>query len=425
MDQPSTPKVTRRGMLLAGGAILAGSAGGYVIGRQTGAGDAVSTASPAPSIVEAMASNPTSGEAATPAATTATRQAGVSVPFYGAHQAGIDTPPPAHACFIGLDMRDSGRASAEAILRIVSDDAARLTQGIPALADTEPELATMPAGLTITIGLGLPFFDRAGIQAKRPAAFVPIPKMSTDAFESGWEQTDLLLQVCTDDPTVLAHVTRMLTKDLGTLTQVAWMQHGFRTPAEFATGTARNLMGQVDGTVNPAADQFDEVVWMSSADSATAGGSVLVLRRIRLLLDTWDALDRDAKEIVIGRRLNDGAPLGATGEFDPVPFDAVDDLGLPVIASDAHIRVAHAATTGEMILRRPFNYDAGMHKGTNDMGLIFAAYMADPRRSFIPMQERIAASDAFNRWNRTIGSATYFIPPGCQEGGFVGEGVLI
>jgi dye decolorizing peroxidase len=58
------------------------------------------------------------------------------------------------------------------------------------------------------------------------------------------------------------------------------------------------------------------------------------------------------------------------------------------------------------------------------MGLLFAAYMRDPRTSFIPMQERIAASDAFNRWNTTVGSATYLIPAGAREGRFIAEGLL-
>jgi dye decolorizing peroxidase len=90
---------------------------------------------------------------------------------------------------------------------------------------------------------------------------------------------------------------------------------------------------------------------------------VLVLRRIRMLMEPWDLLDRAVQETVIGRRLDTGAPIGAAHEADPVPFDAVDDLGLPVIAADAHIRVAHAPSKDAMILRRPFNYDDGTRDG--------------------------------------------------------------
>ena len=151
---------------------------------------------------------------------------------------------------------------------------------------------------------------------------------------------------------------------------------------------------------------------------------MVVIRRIRMLLDEWDRMDVGAKELVIGRTLDTGAPLGGVEETDKVRFDVLDENGLPVIPSNAHVRVAHAESDEEMILRRPYTYDVGFTDGEQDVGLIFAAYTADPRRSFIPMQERIADLDAFNRWNVTIGSASYFIPPGCAEGDYLASGVF-
>ena len=226
----------------------------------------------------------------------------------------------------------------------------------------------------------------------------------------------------------LTHAVRMLTKDLSTLARVRWMQPGFRSSAPAVEGgtTTRNLMGQVDGTINPApgSPEFAEVVWIDDDPAWLRGGTVLVLRRIRMHLDTWEILDRPVQESVIGRVISTGAPLGGTSESDPVPFDAVDANGLPVIPQDAHVRVAHAATTAEMVLRRPYSYDSGMHDGTNDVGLLFAAYMRDPAVSFIPMQQRIAESDAFNAWNTTIGSAAYLFPAGAAEGGYLAQGLF-
>jgi dye decolorizing peroxidase len=70
----------------------------------------------------------------------------VTVPFYGTHQAGIDTDAQAHASLIALDLRpDVDRDGTRRLLRTLTDDAARLTRGEAALADTEPELATAPA----------------------------------------------------------------------------------------------------------------------------------------------------------------------------------------------------------------------------------------------------------------------------------------
>ena len=411
----NSPAVTRRGVLAAGGAALLGAAGGLALGIS--AAPAAPAAEPAPTGAPVPAASPTPTSSTT-----------ALVPFHGVHQAGVETPATTYQTFVGLDLRRASRADAEAVMRLVTDDAARLTQGRAALADTEPELAARPAGLTVTVGLGRQLFERLDLTDRLPPELAPIPAFATDRFEQPWEQTDLLLQVGSDDPLTLAHTIRMLTKDLSTLTTVRWTQPGFRSPQPALPGShaSRNLMGQVDGTVNPQAgtDTFGEVVWLPDGQQWWSNGTVVVLRRIRMLLDTWEILDRPAQEAVIGRRLDTGAPIGGTVESDPVGFDDTDEVGLPVIATDAHIRVAHAATTAEMILRRPYSYDAGMRDGTNDVGLLFAAYMRDPRASFIPMQERIATSDSFNRWNTTIGSAAYLLPGGVAEGGVLAEGAF-
>lgn len=296
------------------------------------------------------------------------------------------------------------------------------------LGDTEPEIAEVPARLSITLGLGRSLFEKTGRSDQIPAYVAPIPGFSTDQLQDTWSDTDFLIQIGSDDPLTLAHAQRMLVKDLSTLTTVEWVQAGFRspTPANEGGRASRNMMGQVDGTVNPlpGTTQFDGVVWADGDPAWAAGGTVVVIRRIRMLLDEWDRMDMGAKELVIGRTLDTGAPLGGSNETDDVRFDVLDENGLPVIPSNAHVRVAHAETDEEMILRRPYTYDVGFVDGVQEVGLIFAAYTADPRKSFIPMQERIAQMDAFNRWNVTIGSSSYFIPPGCGEGDYLCSGLF-
>jgi dye decolorizing peroxidase len=68
-------------------------------------------------------------------------------PFHGVHQAGIATRPQAYTTLVALDLRPghADRATVRSIMRLWSEDAVRLTQGLPALADTEPELAADPA----------------------------------------------------------------------------------------------------------------------------------------------------------------------------------------------------------------------------------------------------------------------------------------
>ena len=268
------------------------------------------------------------------------------VPFHGVHQAGIATRPQAFGAFLGLDLaRGTSRADVVRLMRVLTDDARRLTQGRPALGDTEPELATRPARLTITVGFGPGFFDATGTAAQRPASVRELPAFSGDKLQPRWGQSDLVTQICTDDPTTLAHTVRMLAKDQRAFGTLRWVQRGFASPGATARGTARNLMGQVDGSVNPTPGTaaFDQAVW-ASGPRWFSGGTVLVLRRIAMHLETWDAFDRDGKEQIMGRRLDTGAPLTGTREEDVPDLDAVDDFGFPVIEPLAHVRLAKAAT---------------------------------------------------------------------------------
>ncbi len=230
-------------------------------------------------------------------------------PFHGAHQGGVTTVPQAHALFVALDLTTDGdrspRDTLTAILKLWSADAARLTQGVPALADTEPELAQRPARLTVTVGLGPTVFDRDRAGRSTAGVVADLPAFSTDRLEPRWCGGDLLLQICADDPVVVAHTSRVLLKNVRSMTVQRWRQSGFRNARGADAGpaaTMRNLMGQVDGTANLRDDaDFDRHVWDDGAQQRWfAGGTVLVLRRIRAELDTWDELDRADKELTVG-----------------------------------------------------------------------------------------------------------------------------
>ncbi|GAA0620368.1 Dyp-type peroxidase [Sporichthya brevicatena] len=349
------------------------------------------------------------------------------VEFHGPHQAGVSTPPPAHLSLLGLDLRRGvGAAGLARLMRLLSDDAARLTRGRPALADTEPELAFTPAALTVTFGFGPRIFDE--ILGGAVDGAKPLPPFATDALEKQWRQTDLAVQICADDPTTVAHARRMLLKDATGLARPRWIQNGFRDAYGMRPDgtTMRNLMGQVDGTANPAATDpdFAELVW--SRRPGLTGGTFLVLRRIRVELETWDQVDRAGREAAVGRRLDNGAPLTGRDEHDVPDFAATDALGLPVIDPASHIARARSANPAQRFLRRGYNYcvpDPSRPTG-EDSGLVFVAFAADVERQFVPVQRRLAELDRLNQWITTIGSAVYAVPPGCAEGEFVGQALL-
>jgi deferrochelatase/peroxidase EfeB len=127
-----------------------------------------------------------------------------------------------------------------------------------------------------------------------------------------------------------------------------------------------------------------------------------VVRRIQVL-GSWEALPEHEQEQIIGRDKRTGAPLTGRRLYD-API-------LERLPRDAHIRVA----AKHPILRR--GYD------TED-GLLFMAFMRDPRSQFVPLQRRLAEHDALHAHTRHIGSAVFAIPPGAKPKSFIAQPLL-
>ncbi|MFC5289586.1 Dyp-type peroxidase [Actinokineospora guangxiensis] len=351
-----------------------------------------------------------------------------TIPFHGEHQAGIEMVPQAHQSLVSLSLKpDTDRDTIRRLLITLTDDAARLTRGTYALADSEPELALVPARLTVTFGFGRGLVDRVAPGAA-PAWLSDLPAFPIDRLHQWWNGGDLVLQIAADDPLTVAHAQRMLLKDSRTATTVKWVQTGFRRAygSERPTRTTRNLLGQVDGTVNtiPGTDDFAGVVWRGATENPAwlAGGTGFVVRRIEMLLDKWDRLDRTGREQSVGRRMDSGAPLTGRRETDEPDFAATSPSGFPVIAEFAHIRRARTDDPRQRVFRRAYNYDLAPEVGqTSNSGMVFTSYQHDVTAQFLPIQRRLAEVDLLNEWTVPIGSAVFAIPPGCAEGGHIGE----
>ncbi|GAA1536072.1 Dyp-type peroxidase [Dactylosporangium maewongense] len=355
---------------------------------------------------------------------------GQMVPFYGAHQAGVETPAQAHAAFVALDLAAGvDRAALRRMMLVLTDDAARLTQGLAPLADGQPELAHVPARLTVTFGFGPRLFDAAGLGDRRPASLEQLPAFGIDRLQERWSGGDVLLQLCADDPLTVAHAQRMLVKDSRSFATVRWVQRGFRRGRGMQDDgvTQRNVLGQIDGTGNPApgSPMFGGAVWTDTGPAWLHGGTTVVIRRIRAELEQWDAADAVGKEFAVGRRLSDGAPITGQRESDKPDFNAKNELGFSVISEFSHVARAQVGEDRLRIFRRPYNYDEPPGAdGTADSGLVFASFQRDIGEQFIPIQRKLAEADLMNEWITPIGSAVFAVPPGCEPGGWIGEGLL-
>ncbi|MEU9162051.1 Dyp-type peroxidase [Streptomyces sp. NPDC048424] len=366
-----------------------------------------------------------------------------TVAFHGRHQAGILHPRQAHARLAAFDFgtrTDRGRAAA--LLLRWSTAAERLTRGEPVgeelsppgsrAVDTGSALGAGPASLTLTFGLGATFFDRVALTSARPEALAPLPAFPDDQLDPARGGGDLFVQIAADDPLVTVHALRTLQRLAHGEATVRWTMAGFTSAPEGASpGRAhRNLMGHLDGTANPdpadPAERARIVVSDPAAPAWLAGGSYLVVRRIRMLLDHWDTLPRDHRDQAVGRRTADGTPLTGGQETTPADLGAARPDGVPVIATNAHIRLAAPATTGgATMLRRGWSYHDGLRPdGAPDAGMLFLAWQSDPRTGFVPVQHRLARGDALARYAVHEASSLFVAPAGASPGAYVGQALL-
>lgn len=350
-----------------------------------------------------------------------------TVSFDGVNQAGVTTPHQAHLNLIGFNVRDGvGADDVRRLMTTWTADSRDLCRGVTPPGSLEPEMVDKPANLTITCGWGPRMFEVIGAVDKRPEWLADLPEFSRDDLQDEWAQSDVVLQICGDDPTTVSHATRHVIRSAPTYVEAVWMQQGFLN-AHGATGespTPRNLFGQLDGSINPRKEEeFAEQVWIDDGPAWAKDSTVMVVRRIRMNLDTWEMLDRASRENSLGRTLDDGAPLTGGGEYDAVDLSATDEYGLPKIDPSSHVARAMPPEghPEQRLLRRSYNYDLPPELNPKDgqlsnSGLIFICFQKDPALQFTPIQERLDERDHLNTWITHIGSGVYWIPPGVGEG---------
>lgn len=369
-----------------------------------------------------------------------------AVPFYGAHQAGIATPAQDFASVAAFDMQSDSSDDLRALLQAWTQAAAALSVGRTYAPDqsnaSQPPTDTgeardlKPARLTITVGFGPSLFvsrSGLGLSRHRPAVLLRLPPFRGESLNPALSDGDLCVQACADDPQVTFHAVHLFTRIAADVATLRWTQQGFgRTSSTSRSQTTpRNLMGFKDGTDNIRAEDteaMERFVWVQGGDGPRwmEGGSYLVLRRVQMFFDVWDATSLEGQERVFGRKKTSGAPLGEQDEYDDVDLSAERD-GQLVIPANAHIRLASPVhNEGQRVLRRGYSYSEVPEAGSGqiDAGLLFISFQRDPQRQFVPLQRRLAASDALNHHTLHTASAVFACPPGVGRGGFIGEGLF-
>ncbi|MCA0143837.1 iron uptake transporter deferrochelatase/peroxidase subunit [Blastococcus sp. LR1] len=371
-------------------------------------------------IGRATASTPTASAATEPVSTAA-------IEFTGRHQAGIVTPAQDRLQFVALDVMTDSRDALVEMLKTWTTAARRLTAGQDSGPEDTGEAAGLPpSGLTLTVGFGPTLFttpngdDRFGLASRRPAPLTELPPFPGDRLDLAISGGDLCVQACANDPQVAVHAVRNLVRLGAGVVRVRWSQLGFGRTSSTSTAqaTPRNLLGFKDGTANLKAENssaLDQFVWVGEDAAAWLdGGTYLVTRRIRMLVENWDQMPAPDQEAIIGRTKSAGAPLGQREEFDPTDFNAVRG-GQPAIPRNSHVFLSHPNNAGTAILRRGYSFVDGTDgAGQLDAGLFFIAFQRDPERGFVQVQRNLSG-DALNPFVQHTSSAVFACPPGVRD----------
>jgi deferrochelatase/peroxidase EfeB len=165
-------------------------------------------------------------------------------------------------------------------------------------------------------------------------------------------------------------------------------------------------------------------VWVAKGDGPEwmTGGTYMVCRNLEVHVANFVTEPLSVQQYAFGRYKASGAPFGQKHEFDPVIPSKEP--------TDCHIMVANPRKPGseaERILRRGYTFTTGYDDQISSPlgGLFFISFQRDPRRQFIPIQQRLAVHDRFTvEYPVPRGSAMFAVPPGIRRGGYAGETLL-
>lgn len=150
------------------------------------------------------------------------------------------------------------------------------------------------AGLSCIMGIGSGAWDSL-FGPPRPAELHPFREILADGRHAVATPGDLLFHIRAGHFDLCFELGAQITARLGDAISVADEVHGFRY------FDARDLLGFVDGTENPAGAAAADAVFVGEEDPGFAGGSYVIVQKYLHDMAGWNALPVEEQERIIGR----------------------------------------------------------------------------------------------------------------------------
>jgi porphyrinogen peroxidase len=148
--------------------------------------------------------------------------------------------------------------------------------------------------LSCIVGIGSDLWDRLGLK-ERPQELKPFAPIQGTAHRAPSTPGDLLFHIRSERADVCFEFERILLDSLGSGVTVVDEVSGFRY------FDARDLLGFVDGTANPAGLDLSGSALVGEEDARFAGGSYVVVQKYLHNLTAWTQLPTPVQEKIIGR----------------------------------------------------------------------------------------------------------------------------
>ena len=202
---------------------------------------------------------------------------------------------------------------------------------------------------------------------------------------------DLIFHIRAQRMDLCFELATQITSRLGPVISTADEVHGFRY------FDSRDLIGFVDGTENPKAQDAVEATLITSEDPAFVGGSYVIVQKYLHDLAGWNALPTEQQEKIVGRtKLNDVE---------------LDDKVKP---SYAHNALAKVEKNGKEVKIRRDNMPFG-NAGEKEFGTYFIGYSRSPRTIEEMLQNMFVGKPAGNYdrlldFSRAVTGSLFFVP---------------